>query len=141
MQSSTSTSVPSGSVKNKIVHPDLQAERDKACFDTDELKTFHMGGKAMRAEKEKIDALFESEPLLRRDHKWFDMTREEQQEKMYQRMERLHEIDHDKFYKDFSCSTNYSYMWRLQGQVRYLPHLTIILATKWPPLHHVLQIP
>jgi hypothetical protein len=38
-----------GSVKDKIVHPDLQAEREKAQFDTEELTTYMLGGPEMRA--------------------------------------------------------------------------------------------
>ena len=78
-----------GSVKKQIVHPDLKAEREKASFDTEELKTFLMGGKARRAEVEELKALFASDPKLANTHKWFDMTREEMMDHLYKRAERL----------------------------------------------------
>jgi hypothetical protein len=43
-QPSTPSTPIHGSVKNKIVHPDLAMERSKANFDTQELQTFLMGG-------------------------------------------------------------------------------------------------
>jgi len=78
-----------GSIKNQIVHPDLKAEREKASFDTEELKTFLMGGKARRQEMQELKQLFQSDPKLASTHKWFDMTREEQMEFGYKRAERL----------------------------------------------------
>jgi len=55
----------------------LKAEREKACFDTEELKTFLMGGKAQMKTIEELKELFAGDPLLSPSHKWFDMTREE----------------------------------------------------------------
>ena len=76
-----------------------------------------MGGAAQRKEVEELNALFESDPLLRNSHKWFDMTREEQMAFMYKRCERLHQIDHKRFYTDFKPTTHSSYLWLLQGEV------------------------
>jgi hypothetical protein len=107
-------------MKDKIVHPDLQAERDGACFDNDELKTFLMGGAETRKEAEDFRALIENEPLLKPSHKWFDMTREEKMEQMYKRMERLYQIDKEKYYLKYEQKTNFSYTWLLQGLVSSL---------------------
>jgi hypothetical protein len=114
---STKKPIARGSVKDKIVHPDLQAERDKACFDTEELKTFMMGGAECRKERDYLTELYNSDPLLKPDHHWFDLTREEQQERMYKRMGRLAEIDHGRFYANFEAKPYFSYMWLNQGQV------------------------
>lgn len=90
-----------GSVKKQIVHPDLKAEREKASFDTEELKTFLMGGAARQKEVAELRKLFASDPKLAPTHKWFDMTREEQMEFMYKRAERLAQIDRKRFYSEF----------------------------------------
>lgn len=47
-----------GSMKKQIVHPDLKAEREKASFETEELKTFLMGGASRRKEIEELRTLF-----------------------------------------------------------------------------------
>lgn len=53
------------------------------------------------------------------------MTREEKMELAYKRIERLHEIDHEKFYGTYKPSTSFSYLFMLQGQQANALHYTM----------------
>jgi hypothetical protein len=44
----TTTVLRTGSIKHKIVSPDLQRERDNCAFDQEELRNFVYGGKEIK---------------------------------------------------------------------------------------------
>ena len=65
-----------GSIKRGIVHPDLQAERDKCSFDLVELEKFILGEKLREYLLEK-HKLFQSDSRYRVSEKVHDMSRTE----------------------------------------------------------------
>ena len=54
-----------GSIKNKIVSPDLAAERANCDFDQEELRTWLTGGPESYAETKRIVERFNNDPRTR----------------------------------------------------------------------------
>jgi hypothetical protein len=67
-----------GSIKRKIVSPDLKEERDNSNFDKEEMKVLLFGSKKMLDTYESWIKDMESDPILRPTEKFYEMTREEQ---------------------------------------------------------------
>lgn len=63
-----------GSVKNKIVAPELIEERAKCAFDQQELKIMMMGGKDYYQNKLYLHTLFSSYPETRNHYKFYEMS-------------------------------------------------------------------
>ena len=66
-----------GSVKNKIVAPDLAAERAKCDFDQNELQVLLMGGPIAFAKTKSNFEKFGKNPALANHLKWYELTPEE----------------------------------------------------------------
>ena len=86
-----------GSIKNKRVNPDLQAERDKIAFDRDEMSNFFFGEDLERIAG-KFATDIEKYPELKTDFSWFDMTREEKMAVWFKRYSKVAEIDFEKYF-------------------------------------------
>ena len=68
-----------GSMKNKVVASELQAERNKCAFDQKELMTFLHGGEKEFELHMKWYSLLEKHPKdLGNHHHFYEMTRSEQ---------------------------------------------------------------
>ena len=80
-----------GSIKNKIVAPDLAAERKKCDFDQDELRVLLMGGPVAFAKTKSTYEKFSSDPELVNHIKWYEMTPEEKQEDLWRRNKIIYE--------------------------------------------------
>ena len=50
----------------------------------------------------------ENDPVLRNDHSWYDMTREEMQDCLLKKTRRAYEIERDQFFHNFETGT---YQW------------------------------
>lgn len=66
-----------GSIKNKIVSPDLIEERQKCNFNSQELTEFLYNGKENVNKIQDYIETIDKDPILRNSHKFYDMTREE----------------------------------------------------------------
>ena len=89
-----------GSVKDKIVAPDLAAERAKCDFDQEELRVHLMGGPvAYNAQKDVFDRLGNN-PATKNHIKWYEYTPEEKQEDLWARNKAIMETYGKEFFKD-----------------------------------------
>ena len=67
-----------GSMKNKVIASELQAERDKCAFDQKELHTFIHGGPVELELQMKWNNLLDKHPKeLGNHHKYYEMSRDE----------------------------------------------------------------
>jgi hypothetical protein len=87
-----------GSIKNKIVAEDLLAERKNCNFDKNELSTVIWGGKDGFDRTKSIWADMESDPALMPTEKWYDMSREEQQETSLRKLRLYFDKFRDKYF-------------------------------------------
>lgn len=107
-----------GSIKDKIVAPDLLEERAKRNFDAEELTHALYGGKQGYDEYVRIHTFIESDPILRNDEKFYEMTREEQMEVLFKKVRRSYELDKDNYYLNQGESYFHWAASVLQGVVR-----------------------
>jgi hypothetical protein len=106
-----------GSIKNKVVASDLEAERNKKNFDQQELTHMLWGGadefarvQGFWEDVEKVDALKASE-------KWYDYTREEQQENALMRIRTFYDKYNEKYFKNYQQHMIPWYTLNFQGLV------------------------
>jgi hypothetical protein len=66
-----------GSIKNKIVAPELQKERDRCNFDQVELAKAFIGGPAVYEDFLRSQKVLYSHKEMANSHKFYEMTREE----------------------------------------------------------------
>ena len=85
-----------GSIKNKIVNPDLLEERAKKAFDAEELEEFFLGTEYIDNLQNCIDDLVKY-PGLNSDFTWYDLSREEKMEHWWKRYNMAAEIDRKKY--------------------------------------------
>ena len=90
-----------GSIKNKIVASDLEEERKNCNFDQKELAQLVWGGKERYERVKTISADFENDDVLRGTEKWYDFSREEQQENALLRFRRLFDKHNDRYFGKF----------------------------------------
>jgi hypothetical protein len=65
-----------------------------------------------------VEDTFYSDPVLRNSFEWYDMSREEQMETLYKKLERLAQVDKHKFFEKTE-SDYFTPFSLLQGLVRY----------------------
>jgi len=98
----TSTPVPrTGSIKDKVVAPDLLEERKKCNYDQAELSAYLWGGPA---EQERVRGFYrdmESHPDTVFTEKFYDMTREEQIEDGLKRFRAYYDLYSEKYVAKF----------------------------------------
>ena len=90
-----------GSIKNKVVASDLEDERKQCNFDLQELTHFVWGG---ADEFQRVKGIFEDMervPELRGSEKWYDMSREEQQENALKRVKVYLDNYKEKYFTNF----------------------------------------
>ena len=90
-----------GSIKNKIVASDLEDERKKCNFDQQELTHLLWGGKEKHLRAREVQEDMNRFEVLRGSEKWYDMSREEQQENALLRLRTIYDNYHDKYFKNF----------------------------------------
>jgi DNA-binding PadR family transcriptional regulator len=94
-----------GSIKRKIVNPDLQEERDSSQLNRYELEEFFItkdGQESMEKWYKDID----KHPELVTGFEWYDMTREEKFETWYKRFNMVAAIDRDKYLDKLTFKRN-----------------------------------
>jgi hypothetical protein len=64
-----------GSIKNKIVNPDLLEERKNLSFDAEEMEEFFMGKEWIDRVLPYLDDIHDH-PEMKSDFSWYGMTRE-----------------------------------------------------------------
>ena len=90
-----------GSIKNKIVAPELLAERAKCDFDQEELRMVLCGGKEPYLERKRLYTLFGNNPALRNHMQFYEMSPEEKQEDLWRRNKVLIEQHGAELFKNF----------------------------------------
>jgi hypothetical protein len=85
-----------GSVKNKIVNPDLEEERKKCTFDQKEMEKFVLTEPIWKV-KTQIDELCEKYPELYHTMDFYDMTREEKFELWWKKFHKVMQINKEYF--------------------------------------------
>ncbi len=98
--STKKTAPRTGSIKDKIVAPDLLEERAKRNFNVQELTLALAGGQQNFDEYIRNVKFIESDPILRNSEKFYDMTREEQMEVLFKKIRRSFELDRKTYYQD-----------------------------------------
>ncbi len=93
-----------GSIKNKIVSSDLEEERKKCDFDQSQLTHFLHGGKAGYDQYKEWIRVMESDPILRTDQTWYEMTREEQMNDLFKKTKRIYELDRTTYFHNYEIS-------------------------------------
>jgi len=66
-----------GSVENKVVATELQVERDRLNFNTEELHNIYHPNEETRKMRKIVQADRDSDPNLRLTHKYYEMSRKE----------------------------------------------------------------
>lgn len=102
---------PNGSVKNKIVNPDLVEERNKVTFNKEELEFFFLGQANMDRDRE-FHADIIKHPEMNSSFKFYDMTKEEKQEEWWKRINFLAGLDRKRYF-DESPKEKYGYWAKL----------------------------
>ena len=117
-QTKLSSTLPrTGSIKDKIVAPDLLDERAKRNFDGEELTHVLFRGKDKYDDYKENMTLGESDPVLRNTHEWYDMTREEKQDTLIRKVRRAWELRKEKFFTNYSPDYIVWYQLMFPGQV------------------------
>lgn len=93
-----------GSIKNKIVAADLEEERKKCYFDQKEMTLLVWGGQTEYGKVRGFIEDMEAIPELRGTEKWYDMTREEQQENALMRLRKMYDVYNSKYFKNYTQS-------------------------------------
>jgi len=96
------------SIKNKIVNPDLQEERDKICFDEAEMTDF-MFGEERLAYLDKVVRDQKLHPEIKTGFEWYEMTREEKMEDWMKKFNRMAAIDRDFYIEKAKSSSGFSW--------------------------------
>ena len=86
-----------GSINRKIVNPDLQEERDKGLFNAEEMSDFFWGKERNAMQNSFLDDIV-AHPEWKTDFDYYDMTREEQMEMWFVRMNRIATEHRDKYF-------------------------------------------
>jgi Acyl-coenzyme A oxidase N-terminal len=95
------TAIRHGSIKNKVVASDLEEERKHLNFDQRELTNLVWGGPHEHARILDLVKDMEADPVLKCSEKWYDYSREEQQEVLLQRMRKYYDLYRDKYFTNF----------------------------------------
>ena len=85
-----------GSIKNKVVNPDLEEERAKLAFDRQEMASF-VYTEDIHEPATEFGKDIVKYPELKTDFSWFEMNREEKMEYWLKKVNRLSEIDREKY--------------------------------------------
>lgn len=93
-----------GSIKNKIVASDLLEERKKINFDNKELALITWNGQEDYSRILGLYGDLKEDPLKQSSEKWYDMTREEQQENALKRLRRYYDTHREKYFTGFKFS-------------------------------------
>lgn len=128
-----------GSIKNKIVASDLEDERKKLNFNQTELTHFLFGGKAKHEEYQEWIRFMEADPILKNDHTWYEMTREEQMECMLKKARRVYELDKKKYYNDYEVGYSQWFYAMFKGIVSYQIAVTFLVFI-WIKFQYVLDL-
>jgi hypothetical protein len=86
------TPAPGGSIKRKVVNPDLQEERDKCKFDVEDVKKIIVI-KEISKKYDEIAEDWRKNPDVVTTHKYFEMTRMEQMEHDWKIFKRLVQVN------------------------------------------------
>lgn len=86
-----------GSIKNKIVNPDLLEERAKCNFDKEEVTKIITTDFALNYYKPWIE-LIKKHPELKSDEKWYCMSHEEQLRHWWEKLNIMNKLDHDGYF-------------------------------------------
>lgn len=107
-----------GSLKNKIVSADLLDERAKCDFDQAQVTDLFFCGRRHFELFLKWSELVDSDPVLRNDPSWYEMTREEMQECLVRKTRRLYELNRQQFFHEFETGTYQWFHLSVKGVVR-----------------------
>lgn len=115
----TETPVPRmGSIKNKVVASDLEDERKNRNFDQQELTHLFWNGADNYIRAKGIMEDFNRVEILRGSEKWYDMSREEQQENALARLRAMYDNYPDKYFKSYKQHMTPWWTLGFQGLVR-----------------------
>ena len=89
-----------GSIKNKIVAPDLLAERAKCDFNQQEMREFLAGDKERYESTKREFSRFAQNPALRNHLKWYELDPEEKQEDLWRRNKIIYESYGKELFKE-----------------------------------------
>jgi len=101
-----------GSVKSKIVNPDLIEERNKATFNKEELEQFFANALGQLDRDKEFWADIKDHPDMNSSFKWYDMTKEEKQEEWWKRINFYAGLDRKRYF-DESPEGSYGYWGKL----------------------------
>ena len=90
-----------GSIKNKTVAFELIAERAKCDFDQEELRTCLMGGPVNYSLTKKHFERFSKNPATRNHLNWYDLTPQEKQEDLWERINVIYKEHGNEYFKEF----------------------------------------
>ena len=103
----TKSDIVHGSVRNKIVSSDLQAERFKRDFDIEGNNIFkHVDYYASFEQYTAMDEFCANDPILRNSHEFYEMTREEQLHSHMKKLRRAFEIKKQDWFVDLERFKN-----------------------------------
>ena len=84
--------------------------------------------------------MLESDPILKNDHTWYDMTREEQMETLLKKSRRVYEIDRKKYFQDVNNGFHAWFHVVMKGIVKDIFKPNLCLVSLWLKLLYVYDL-
>ncbi|TNV82173.1 hypothetical protein FGO68_gene6753 [Halteria grandinella] len=140
-----------GSIRNKVVSSDLQAERNNCNFDQLELTHLLWGGQKEYQRVRGIIADVERYEVLKGSEKWYDMSREEQHENALLRLRTMYDKYFDKYFKEYKPSMTSWWSVGFQGLMPFMVTFSMFYSAvkglgsdeqgdKWLPLIRTMKM-
>jgi len=82
---------------------------------------------------------FTKDPNLRNTFDWYDLSREEQMELQYKRVNSLAKVDRKRYLDNFDTMSPYAYLSNIQGLVSF--NRVTSQDAQWPKPNNVCKLP
>ena len=118
-----------GSVKNKIVAPELIKERSNINFDQSEMKGIFRPDSGIGFIQEKVQGDMLEDPIIASNHNFYEQTREEMQLNWMKRLNHIWFNKDRKFYFQNGKAGTFHWFYMTQGQPPIGMHATMFLTS------------